>query len=63
VLFVQSVFFLAEANIARGDQSTARSNYLRFLDYWGDAAWDLDAVTRARQKIEALGDVPAPPQG
>jgi tetratricopeptide (TPR) repeat protein len=63
VLFVQSVFFLAESNIARGDQSTARSNYLRFLDYWGDAAWDLDAVTRARQKIEALGDVPAPPQG
>lgn len=62
VLFVQSLFYRAEAQLASGKQSAAKESYAAFLGYWDDAAWDLDAVARARQKLEALGGAPAPPR-
>lgn len=63
VLYVQSLFYLAESDFARGGNATARANYEAFLGYWGEAAWDLDAVSRARKKLEALGGTEVPPQG
>lgn len=63
VVYVQSLFFMAEADVARGDQADAMKNYQAFLGYWGDASWDLEAVARARKKLEALGGVTTPPQG
>jgi tetratricopeptide (TPR) repeat protein len=63
VLFVQSLFYRAESQLASGQQAEAKESYALFVGYWGDAAWDLDAVARARQKLEALGGAPAPPQG
>jgi tetratricopeptide (TPR) repeat protein len=54
VLYVRSVFYLGETSIARGNESAATEYYGRFLAYWGDADWDLQAVDRARQKMEAL---------
>jgi hypothetical protein len=63
VLYIQSLFFLAESDLARGGHAAARGSYEAFLGYWGEAAWDLEAVTRARKKIEALGETSAPPQG
>lgn len=62
VVYVQSLFFLAETDFARGNQVAARSSYEAFLAYWGDAAWSLEAVERARRKLEALGGL-ASPQG
>jgi hypothetical protein len=63
VLYVQSVFFLAESDLARGGHAAARASYEAFIAYWGEAAWDLEAVGRARKKIEALGETAVPPQG
>ncbi|HEX5131573.1 MAG TPA: hypothetical protein VFX92_03700 [Candidatus Krumholzibacteria bacterium] len=63
VLFVQSMFFMAESDLARGNQAAARGSYQSFVGFWGNAAWDLDALSRARQKIEALGGTDVPPQG
>jgi tetratricopeptide (TPR) repeat protein len=63
VLFVQSYFYRAEAQLAAGQHDAARDNYAAFIRYWGDAAWDLDAIKRARQKVEALGGAGAPAQG
>ena len=63
VLYVQSVFFLAESDLARGGHAAARASYEAFLAYWGEAAWNLEAVSRARKKIEALGETAVPPQG
>jgi tetratricopeptide (TPR) repeat protein len=63
VLYIQSLFFLAESDLARGGHAAARGSYEAFLGYWGEAAWDLEAVARARKKIEALGETSAPPQG
>ena len=63
VVYVQSLFFLAETDLARGDQAAARSSYEAFLGYWGDSSWKLEAVERARKKLEALGGVATPPQG
>ena len=63
VVYVQSLFFLAETDLARGNQVTARASYEEFLGYWGDSTWDLEAVERARKKLEALGGVATPPQG
>jgi hypothetical protein len=63
VLFVQSFFFRGEAELARGAHDAARENYTAFTNYWGEAAWDLDAVARARQKLDALGTAASPPQG
>jgi tetratricopeptide (TPR) repeat protein len=63
VLYVQSMFFLAESELARGNSAVALASYDAFVHYWGNAAWDLEAVARARKKMEALGGVPMPPQG
>ncbi len=63
VLYVQAAFFLAEAELARGNQEAAQAGYQQFIDSWGDAAWDLEAVARARRKMEALGAIVAPPHG
>jgi tetratricopeptide (TPR) repeat protein len=63
VLYVQSLFYRAESQLGTGQQAVAKENYAAFVGYWGEAAWDLDAVTRARQKLEALGGAVAPPQG
>ncbi len=63
VVYVQSFFYLAETDLARGNQVAARASYESFLRYWGDASWDLDAVERARRKLEALGGALASPQG
>ncbi|HET6347917.1 MAG TPA: hypothetical protein VFH88_02440 [Candidatus Krumholzibacteria bacterium] len=63
VLYVQSYFYRAEAQLAGGRHAAARESYTTFLGYWGEAAWDLDAVARARQKLKTLGEATAPPQG
>jgi hypothetical protein len=63
VLFVQSLFYRAESLLAIGRQEEARESYSAFVGYWGEAAWDLDAVSRARAKIETLGAAEAAPQG
>ncbi|HEU4365668.1 MAG TPA: hypothetical protein VFT13_09415 [Candidatus Krumholzibacteria bacterium] len=63
VLFVQSMFFLAESDLARGNRVSAETSYGAFIAYWGNASWDLEAVSRARKKMEALGGMEAPPQG
>jgi tetratricopeptide (TPR) repeat protein len=54
VLYVQSIFYLAEASLARGELDAARQRYAEFLSYWGDAEWELPAVDRARLKLEEL---------
>jgi tetratricopeptide (TPR) repeat protein len=54
ILHVQSSFYLAEAAIARGDAEEAKKHYAKFLDWWGDADWELRAVTRAREKLQTL---------
>jgi tetratricopeptide (TPR) repeat protein len=58
VVFVQSLFYLAETNLAIGDTAGAQAAYRRFLDCWGNASWELQAVARAREKLEALAAVP-----
>ncbi|HXV13074.1 MAG TPA: tetratricopeptide repeat protein [Candidatus Krumholzibacteria bacterium] len=63
VVYVQALFFLAETDLARGNQVAARASYEAFLGYWGDASWKLEAVDRARRKLEALGEATASPQG
>jgi tetratricopeptide (TPR) repeat protein len=63
VLYVQSLFYRAESQLAAGQQPAAKESYAAFIAYWGEAAWGLDAVARARQKLEALGGAVAPPQG
>jgi len=63
VLSVQSLFFLAESDLARGGHAAARESYEAFVGFWGEAAWDLEAVARARKKLEALGSAEAVPQG
>jgi tetratricopeptide (TPR) repeat protein len=54
VQYVRSVFYLGETRIASGNEEAAAEYYERFLGYWGDADWDLQAVARARQKLESL---------
>jgi tetratricopeptide (TPR) repeat protein len=54
VLFVQSVFFLGEVALARGESEQAQIHYRDFLEYWGDADWELQAVDRARTRLETL---------
>jgi hypothetical protein len=41
--------------------NATKENYASFVGYWGDAAWDTDAVVRARQKLETAGGASAPP--
>jgi hypothetical protein len=54
VLFVRSLFYRAETSIARGDEAEAAEFYREFLKYWGESDWDLQAVARAREKLENL---------
>jgi tetratricopeptide (TPR) repeat protein len=54
VQYVRSVFYLGETSIARGNESEAAAHYERFLGYWGDADWDIQAVARARERLEGL---------
>lgn len=61
VLSVQSVFFLAEASLARGESEEASRYYQDFLDLWGDTDWDLEAVKRARATLETLSVKPSNP--
>ncbi|MCK5711816.1 MAG: hypothetical protein KAI25_03785, partial [Hyphomicrobiaceae bacterium] len=58
ILYVQSLFHLAEAGIATGNEGDAAAHYERFLEYWGGADWDVQAVTRAREKLENLSSTP-----
>ena len=58
VLNVQSVFFLAETALARGESEEAARFYTDFLDMWGEADWELQAVERARRKLETLSSTP-----
>ena len=61
ILYAQAIFFLAETALARGESNEARRHYVAFLDLWGETDWELQAVGRARDKLEALQ--PAPPKG
>ncbi|UCG51833.1 MAG: hypothetical protein JSW58_16970 [Candidatus Latescibacterota bacterium] len=54
VLYVQSIFFLGEAAIARGEAEDAAGYYTEFLELWGDADWDLRAVDRASRRLGTL---------
>jgi hypothetical protein len=51
VLYVQSLFYLGETFLASGREADARSRYESFLDYWGEANWEIHAVTRAKEKL------------
>ncbi len=62
VVYVQAMFFLAEAELARGNRTAAQTGYESFLALWEDAAWKLDAVDRARRSLDALGGAVATPQ-
>lgn len=62
VLYVQSLFYRGEAQLASGKNAAAKESYASFLSYWDEAAWALDAVTRAGQKVEALSGAAAPPR-
>ena len=54
ILHVESMFFLAEAELARGEVDKAQKHYRSFLDLWGNADWDIQAVERARSKVKTL---------
>ena len=54
VRFVRSLYYLGDANLARGNEAEAVVYYGRFLEYWGDADWDVQAVARARHKLESF---------
>lgn len=54
ILYVQSLFFLAEVAVATGDNVRAAQHYQSFLQMWGDSMWELPAVDRARQKLATL---------
>ncbi len=62
VVFVQALFYLAEAELARGNRAAAQAGYQEFLALWEDATWKLDAVDRARRSLEAIGGAVATPQ-
>ncbi|MDH3215985.1 MAG: tetratricopeptide repeat protein [Candidatus Krumholzibacteria bacterium] len=54
VLAVQAIFYLAEAALARGEGQKAQHYYQDFLEFWGGTKWDLQAVERARSKLQTL---------
>ena len=54
VRYVQSFFYLGESNLARGNSEQAARYYNQLISWWGDAAWDLQAVARAREKLATL---------
>ena len=59
VFYTQTLFYLAEAALARGDQSEAADFYTRFLNYWDSTDWEILAVDRAREKLRTLRSKPA----
>jgi tetratricopeptide (TPR) repeat protein len=59
VQYVRSLFYLGEASIARGNEAPAAAYYEKFLGYWGDADWDVQAIARARARLEALTASPS----
>ncbi len=58
IRYVQSMFYLGEANLARGDAEEAKHYYRRFLEHWGNSAWNLKAVSMAKDKLETLSNKP-----
>ena len=54
VLYAQASFYAAECALAAGDTEAARVGYEAFLGEWGDAAWELRAVGRAKEKLEGM---------
>jgi tetratricopeptide (TPR) repeat protein len=60
VLYVQSIFYSAEAALARGEAGEAQRFYNEFLGLWGEPDWELQAVARAKAKLETLSVAPAP---
>ena len=62
VVYVQALFYLAEAELARGNRAAAQTGYQEFLALWEDATWKLDAVDRARRSLEAIGGAVVTPQ-
>jgi Flp pilus assembly protein TadD len=54
VVDVQARYYRAEAAIASGAAAEAATHYRAFLELWGDASWDLGAVSRAREKLAGL---------
>jgi tetratricopeptide (TPR) repeat protein len=54
VLYAQASFYAAECALAAGDTEAARAGYEAFLGEWGDAAWELRAVGRAKEKLEGM---------
>jgi tetratricopeptide (TPR) repeat protein len=58
VLFVQSVYFLGDVAFARGDRDTAARCYRDFLTFWGESDWELQAVEKARDRLESLAMTP-----
>jgi tetratricopeptide (TPR) repeat protein len=60
VLYVQSLYFLAETYTASGRESEAGAHYESFMEFWREADWDIQAIGRARDKIETSNEaVPA----
>jgi tetratricopeptide (TPR) repeat protein len=57
VLYVQSLFYLAETNMATGDRENAIAYYRSFIDYWGESSWEMQAVTRAKDKLHTLSSL------
>jgi tetratricopeptide (TPR) repeat protein len=57
VLYVQSLFYLAETSMATGDQENAVTYYETFIDYWGKSTWEMQAVTRAKDKLHTLSSI------
>ena len=62
VVYVQALFYLAEAELAHGNHAAAQAEYQEFLALWEDATWKLDAVDRAHRSLEAIGGAVATPQ-
>lgn len=54
VLYVQSLFYLAETRVATGNEAEAAAHYRSFLDFWDDSQWGVAAVDRARLRMERL---------
>jgi tetratricopeptide (TPR) repeat protein len=54
VLYVQSLFYMAECALAAGNESEAIAGYQAFLEVWGETPWELRAVGRAQEKLRSL---------
>jgi tetratricopeptide (TPR) repeat protein len=61
VVDVQARYYRAEAAIASGAAEEAAGHYRAFLDLWSDASWDLQALSRARDKLAGLESRPETP--